>query len=56
MTTAPTGSRTRGKYTFVISDLFPAIEPLVLLNAGWKYVVHMITPAKTKSGYSTLSE
>ena len=25
VTTAPSGSRTRGKYTFVISDLFPAM-------------------------------
>ena len=56
VTTAPSGSRTRGKYTLVISDLLPAMLPLALLNAGWKYVVHMITPAKTKIGYGTSSD
>ena len=40
VTTAPSGSRTRGKYTFVISALFPAMLPLALLNAGWKYRPH----------------
>ena len=40
----------------VISDLLPAMLPLALLKAGWKYVVHMITPAKTKIGYGTSSD